>query len=74
MTSQFQATLDEIRRVADDLSEYEVATEFRSESPHRVIAIARTICEWRVVLSFKYHRRRCSISLPIGVILAVVAH
>jgi hypothetical protein len=29
---------------------------------HRVIAIARIICEWRVILSFKYHRRRCSVS------------
>jgi hypothetical protein len=25
---------------------------------HQVIAIARAICVWRVILSFKYHRRR----------------
>lgn len=35
---------------------------FAANPLHRVIAIARTICEWRVILSFKYHRRRCSIS------------
>ena len=40
----------------------EVATEFCGAPLHRVIAIARTICEWRVILSFKYHRRRCSVS------------
>ena len=33
---------------------------FAAKPLHRVIAIARTICEWRVILSFKYHRRRCS--------------
>ena len=40
----------------------EVATSFAAPPLHRVIAIARTICEWRVILSFKYHRRRCSVS------------
>ena len=35
---------------------------FAANPLHRVIAIARTICEWRVILSFKYHRRRCSAS------------
>ena len=35
---------------------------FAAAPPCRVVAIARTICEWRVILSFKYHRRRCSAS------------
>ena len=37
-----------------------IATSFAAAPPCRVVAC--TICEWRVILSFKNHRRRCRVS------------
>ena len=34
---------------------------FAATPRHRAIAIARAICVWRVILSFKYHRRRAKL-------------